>query len=133
MFVPVKLGKKSARRPRKHIKDCGRGSTDGEEPAVIKECSKKTQCLGQTNLKISKCNTAENKMDEGRQGTKGAAEASQQSKMADSCEDQASSVSQEERMTCSVREQPASQETSRVPGEHWAAAAAISVREKSAE
>lgn len=130
LFVPVKLEKKSARRPRKPIKDCGGSSTDGEEPAVIKECSRKTQCLGQTNGKISKRNTAENKMDEGRQGTKGTAEVSQQFKVADSCEDQASSVSQEERMTCSVREQPPSQETSRVPGELWAAAAAMSVRGK---
>lgn len=130
LFVPVKLEKKSARRLRKHFKECRGSSTDSEEPTVIKESSKRRQRLGQTHLKISKCNTAEKKMDEGQQGTKGAAEVSQQSKAADSCEVQASSVSQEERMTCSVREQPPSQETSRVPGEHWAAAAAISVRGK---
>lgn len=129
LFIPVKLEKKSARRSRKHIKECGGGSTDSEEPAVMKESSKRTQCFGQAHLKISKCNIAEKKMDEGRHGTEGVAQVSQQSKVADSCscEDQASSVSQEERMTCSVREQPPSQETSRLPGEHWAAAAAISV------
>lgn len=121
LFIPVKPEKKSARRSRKHIKECGGGSTDSEEPVVIKDSSKRTRCLGPTHLKSSKCNTAEKKMDEGRQGTEGTAEVSRQSKVADSCEDQASCVSQEERMTCSVREQPPSQETSRVPGEHWAA------------
>lgn len=64
-------------------------------------------------------------MDEGRRGTEGTAEVSQQSKVADSCEDQASSVSREETMTCSVREQRPSQETSRVHGEHSAAAAIL--------
>lgn len=126
MFIPVKLQKKSARRLRKHIKECGGGSTDSEEPAVIKASSKRSQCFGQTNLKISKYNTAEKKIDEGWQVIEGAAKVSQQSKVADSCEDQASFVSQEEKMTCSVRNQPPSQETSRVPGEHWAAAGAIS-------
>lgn len=100
---------------------------------MIKESSKRTRCLGQTNFKSSKGNTAETKTDEGRQGTEGAAEVSQQSNVADSCGDQAPCVSQEERMTRGVREQPPSQESSRAPGEHWAAAAAISVRGKTAE
>lgn len=68
-------------------------------------------------------------MNEGRRGTEGTAEVSQQSKVADSCEDQASSVSQEKTTTRGVREQPPSQETSRVHGEHDAAAA-ILVSEK---
>lgn len=115
LFIPVKLEKKLARRSRKHVRECGGGSTDSEEPAAIEESSKRTQCLGQTHLKISKCNTAEKKKDEGRRGTE---EVFRQSNVVDSCEDQASSESQGERMTCSVREQPASQETSRAPGEH---------------
>ncbi|XP_056890070.1 glutamate-rich protein 3 isoform X2 [Takifugu flavidus] len=123
LFIPVKPVKESARRLRKCIKECRGGSTDSEGPAVIKETSKRNQRRGQTNLKSNKCNTAAKKMDEGRRGTEGTAEVSQQSKVADSCEDQASSVSQEETVTCSVREQPPSQETSRVHGEHSAAAA----------
>lgn len=132
LFIPVKPEKESARRLRKRIKEGGGGSTDSEGPAVSKETSKRNQRRGQTNLKSNKCNTAAKKMDEGRRGTEGTAEVSQQSKVADSCEDQASSASQEETMTCSVREQPPSQETSRVHGEHRAAAA-ILVRGKPAE
>lgn len=132
LFIPVKPEKESARRLRKRIKECRGGSTDSEGPAVIKETSKRNQRRGQTNLKSNKCTTAAKKMDEGRRGTEGTAEVSQQSKVADSCEDQATSVSQEETVTCSVREQPPSQETSRVHGEHCAAAA-ILVREKTAE
>lgn len=115
LFIPVKLEKKSARRLRKHVRECGGGSTASEEPAVIGESSKRKQRSGQTRLKISKCSTAEKKMDEGRQGTE---EVFQQSNVVDSCEDQASSESQEKRMTCSVGEQPPSQETSGAPGEH---------------
>lgn len=115
LFIPVKLEKKSARRSRKHVRECGGGSTDGEEPAVTEEASKRKQCLGQTRLKISKCNTAEKKMDERRQGTE---EVFQQLNVVDSCEDQASSESQEKRMACSGGEQPPSQETSSAPGEH---------------
>lgn len=130
LFIPVKLERKSARRSRKHIKECNGSSTDGEGPAAIKERSKRTQRLGQTRLKISKCSTAQKKRDEGWQGIEATGEGSQQSKVVDSCEDQASSVGQEKRLTCSVKEQPPSQETSRVPGENWAAAAIISVRGK---
>lgn len=69
-------------------------------------------------------------MDKGQRGTRDAAEVSQQSKVGDNCGDQAPSVSKEERMTCSVKEQPPSQETSQAPGEPRAAAAVISVRGK---
>lgn len=125
LFIPVKPEKESARRSRKRITEGRGGSTDSEGPAVIKETSKRTQRRGQANLKSNKCNTAAKKTDEGRRGTGGTAEVSQQSKVADSCEDQASSVSQEETVTCRVREQPPSQETSRVHGEHRAAAAIL--------
>lgn len=125
LFIPVKPEKAAPRRLRKRIKECRGGSTDSEGPAVVKETSKRNHRRGQTNLKSNKCNTAAKKMDEGRRGTEGTAEVSQQSKVADSCEDQAWSVSQEETMTCSVREQPPSQETSRVHGEHSAAAAIL--------
>lgn len=123
LFIPAKPEKKSARRSRKHIKEGGGGSSDSEGLAVIRETSKRKQRRGQTNLKSNKCNTVKKKMNEGRRGTEGTAEVSQQSKVADSCEDQASSVSREETTTRGVREQPPSQETSRVHGEHGAAAA----------
>lgn len=129
LFIPVKPEKPPVRRLRKHIKEGGGGSTDSEGPAVIKETSKRNQRRGQSNLKSNKCNTAAKKMDEGQWGAEGTAEVSQQSKVADSCEDQASSVSQEQTMTRSVREQPPSQESRRVHGEH-SASAAVLVREK---
>lgn len=108
------------------MKEPGGGSTDSEEPAMIRGTSKRTRRRGRDHLKGNKCNTAEKKTSVRRRGSEGAAEASQRSGVADSCGDQGLSVSQEERMTCSVREQPSSQETSRVHGERHAAAATLS-------
>lgn len=108
------------RRTRKHIKEGGGGSTDSEDPAVaaIKETSKKKQRKSQTNQKDSEGKAAGNKREEGRDRKD--TEDLRRSTVAEKCEDQASSVREEQRATRNVTapqtEQPQSNKTSKVLG-----------------
>lgn len=120
LFIPAKPEKKSVRRTRKHIKEGGGGSTDSEDPAVaaIKETSKKKQRKSQTNQKDSEGKAAGNKREEGRDRKD--TEDLRRSTVAEKCEDQASSVREEQRATRNVTapqtEQPQSNKTSKVLG-----------------
>lgn len=120
LFVPAKPEKKSARRTRKYIKEGAGGSTDSEDPAAVKETSKKKQRRGQTNQKGNKCKRAENEREVGQE-PKGT-DIAQRSAVVENCEDQTSSV---QRKTYSVRALQAElplNKTSKVHGEHNAAA-----------
>lgn len=122
LYVPAKPEKKSARRTRKYIKEGAGGSTDSEDPAAVKETSTKKHLRVKTNQKGNKCKRAENEREMGHE-PKGT-DISQRSEVAENCEDQSSSVSQEQGKTYSVRELQAelpSNKTSKVHGEHKAA------------
>ncbi|KAM3610326.1 uncharacterized protein V6R79_002307 [Siganus canaliculatus] len=97
LFIPAKPEKKLVRRARKHIKEVGGGSTDGEDPAaaVIKETTKKKQRKGQTNQKESKGKTAGNESEEGQDSD--GSEVLQRSTVTGKCEHQTSSARREHR------------------------------------
>ncbi|XP_044053721.1 uncharacterized protein LOC122876887 [Siniperca chuatsi] len=121
LFIPAKPEKKSMRRTRKHIKEGSEGSTDCEDPAVvrIKETSKKKRCKGQTNQKESKGKTAGNKREEG-QDSKGS-EVWRRPTVTEKCGDQALSARQKQKqqkttydVTVFETEQPPLNKTSKV-------------------
>lgn len=115
LFIPAKPQKKLVRRTRKHIKEGGGESTDSGEPAVagFTESSRKKKCKAHTLQKESEGKTTGNKREERRDGKD--TEVLCRAKVKEKCEDQASSVRQEQRAAHDIKA-PQSSKTSKDVG-----------------
>uniref|UniRef100_A0A3P8V7E5 DUF4590 domain-containing protein n=1 Tax=Cynoglossus semilaevis TaxID=244447 RepID=A0A3P8V7E5_CYNSE len=96
LFVPAKPRKKSVRRMINHIREGG-GSTDSEELALagVKETTKKKRRKSQTNRAERKGKTVGQK--EGAEVQNQVAEVTQRSTTTENCDDEASTVREEQK------------------------------------
>nr|XP_043882006.1 uncharacterized protein LOC122769510 [Solea senegalensis] len=96
LFIPAKPKKKSVRRPRRHAREGGGGSTDseGHATAKVKETSKKRRRKSQNSHTETKSKTDGNKRGEDGQRRKGA-DVAQKSMTTEQSDDEASSVREE--------------------------------------
>lgn len=96
LFIPAKAEKKKpARGARKHIKEGGSGSADGEDPAEIKETCRKKKHKGRANPRDGEGRAEGNKRG-GGQGDEGAGDP-RRSAVTAKHRDQAPPVRQEQR------------------------------------